>query len=214
GGVQPSAAPADKAEEEPGNEPAQVEMAQTSLSEYSTSFDISHPMTVLSNGTAHRAAIAESSHPATVLLVAVPRLAQAAFIEAEIQYAGQQPLLPGEAQLFRDDVFIARTTLASVGPGETFHLSFGQDDQVKVKRELLDQKSAPGGGFFFSKGERRYHWVTTVKNFHEGERALEIREQLPRSRQADIQVETLELDPKPEAEDASKPGLVRWLLKL
>ena len=111
-------------------------------------------------------------------------------------------------------MYVARTQLSSVGPGETFKLGFGQDDQVKVKRDLISQKTAPGGGFFFSNGKRRYHWQTTVSNLHSGERKLEIREQLPRSKQTDIKVETLELEPKPEAENPNQPGLLRWALNL
>ena len=195
-------------------EQAQVEMAQTTQSEFSTSFTIKRAMTIPTKGTAHRLAIAETEHPATVLLVAVPRLAQMAFIEADIKYQGEQPLLSGQAQLFRDDVYVASTQLNSVGPGETFKLGFGQDDQVKVKRDLISQKSAPGGGFFFASGKRRYHWQTTVKNLHSGDRKLEIREQLPRSKQTDIKVETLELDPKPLPEDPNQPGLTRWSLDL
>jgi hypothetical protein len=53
-----------------------------------------------------------------------------------------------------------------------------------------------------------------LNNFHSTARKIELREQLPRSRQKEIEVEALELSPKPLPEDPSQPGLQRWLLEL
>jgi uncharacterized protein (TIGR02231 family) len=193
-------------------EKAELDYAETVEAEYSVSFAVHRAADVPSDGSFHRVAIAETSHPASLLLVAVPRLQPAAFIEAEIAYEGKQPLLSGEASLFRDDQFIGKARLQSVAAGDKFKFGFGQDDQVKVKRELMEQKTGEGG--LFTKGRRNYHWVTTIKNFHPGERTVEVREQLPRSRQNDILVKALELSPKPLPEDAGKPGLQVWQLKL
>jgi uncharacterized protein (TIGR02231 family) len=196
------------------SEEVRQEAAETVSAEFSTSFSIKRLAEIPSDGSSHRVAVAESRHEADLRLIAVPRLAQAAFIEAEIKYGGEQPLLPGEAQIFRDGDFVGRTRLSTVAPAETFKLGFGQDEKVKIKRELLDTKKSEGEGFLFSKGRRVYHWVTTAESFHTGGRKLELREQLPRSRQKDIVVTALKLDPKPLPDDESRPGLSRWELNL
>ena len=148
-----------------------------------------------------------------VQLVVVPRLSQAAYLQAHITYGGEQVLLPGQVQLFRDGDFVGTTYLQAKAPSEVFDLGFGQDDGIRVERKIVDEKSW-NGGFFSTNGERKYRWVTTLTSFHAGIRTVEVREQLPRSKQNDIKVETVEVLPKPQAEDKDKPGLLCWRLDL
>jgi uncharacterized protein (TIGR02231 family) len=110
---------------------------------------------------------------------------------------------------------VGSTYLAAKAPGESFDLGFGQDEQVQVERKLVKNQQGDAGGFFdVNKGEHLYQWVTTLANYHTGVRTVEVREQLPRSRQQNITVSSAELSPKPIGDDADKPGLVRWKLDL
>jgi uncharacterized protein (TIGR02231 family) len=175
-------------------------------------FGVKRRVSLPSMNQGQRVAIARSEHAAELLLVAVPRLASAAYLEANIQYSAEQPLLPGPAQLFLDGDLSGQVQLPSTGPGEKFKLGFGMDERIKVSRKRRAQKD--GQGFFSAKNKRNYDWDIKVANYHEGPRDIEVREQLPRSRQSDIKVSSSELDPKPLAEDPEKPGLLRWSLKL
>jgi uncharacterized protein (TIGR02231 family) len=188
--------------------------AATETAAFAVNYVIKRKKSIPSDGQAHRVTISEASYPASLLLVTVPRLAQAAFIEAEVNYTGQEQLLPGEAGLFRNGDFVGRTSLAAVAPNESFSLGFGQDDLVKVERKLIDQKSNPKSGFLAKKGQRRYLWETSIKNFHANSRRVEVREQLPRSRQDKIEVKALEMEPQAQAEDDSKPGLKIWNVEI
>lgn len=203
----PAAAPVE------GLVPAEVAVAETERAEYATSFVVGRTVTVLSDGSRQRVPIAGSVHPAKILLVTVPRLAPAAFIEAEVGYEGEQPLLPGPANLFRGTDFVGTTSLSTVGPGEGFSVGFGQDKNVTVERKLVAKKGTDKGGWFTG-AERRYRWVTTLKNLHAGARMIEVREQLPRSRKNEIAVDALELSPEPLAEDPAQPGLKRWRIEV
>jgi uncharacterized protein (TIGR02231 family) len=193
--------------------PAEVVTAQTVQSPYAMSFSIPVQRDVPSDGTDHRVGVAQDSQPVDLTLVAVPRLAQAAFLEAKISYEGEQALLPGQAQLFRDGDFVGTTRLEAKAPGESFDLGFGQDGGIRVERKMVEEKSGDAG-FLSTQGEKRYHWVTTVSNFHAETRGVEVREQMPRSLQKEITVEPLGISPKPQAEDPDKPGLVCWKLEL
>ena len=127
----------------------------------------------------------------------------------------EQTLLAGEAQLFRDGDFVGTTDLEAKAPGETFDLGFGQDDQIHVERKAMKDEEGDGKGIFdINKGEHRYRWVTTIANYHVGTRQVEVREQLPRSRQQNIEVTAGELKPKPALENPDKPGLLTWNLVL
>jgi uncharacterized protein (TIGR02231 family) len=193
--------------------PAEVVTAQTVQSPYAMSFSIPVQRDIPSDGTDHRVGVAQDSQPVDLALVAVPRLAQAAFLEAKISYEGEQALLPGQAQLFRDGDFVGTTQLEAKAPGESFDRGFGQDEGIRVERKMVEEKSGDAG-FLSTQGEKRYHWVTTVSNFHDETRVVEVREQMPRSLQQQITVERLEISPKPQAEDPDKPGLVSWKLEL
>jgi len=188
----------------------EMEQAETARSEYATSFNITRAVTVPSDGSSHRVGISEGVHPASLTLVAVPRLAQAAFIEAKVDYDGEEALMPGPANLFLGDDFSGLARLESTAPGESFTLGFGQDGNFKVERKLLTKKSGGRGVFIWTKTERTYNWVTTIENYHEGARTIEVREQLPRSRQEKIVVAPLELSPTALPDDPQRPGLKRW----
>jgi uncharacterized protein (TIGR02231 family) len=146
-------------------------------------------------------------------MVIVPRLSAAAYLQAKITYGGDQILLPGTAQLFRDGDFVGTANLQATAPGEIIDLAFGQDDQIRVERKLVDTKSGKTG-FFDPKGEKTYRWVTTLANYHTGMRSVEVQEQLPRPRQKEITVQTVEILPKAEVENPDKPGLVCWKIDL
>ena len=193
--------------------PVQMDQAETLRAEYATTYSVTSPMTIPTDGDAHRVGIAESSYDASISLVCVPRLAQSAFIEVNVVYGGDQQLLPGQANLFREGQFAGSIPLGPIAPGESFKVSLGRDDNMKVERKLVTDKA--GAGFMgLTKSQRKYRWVTTLKNFHEGSRVVEMREQLPRSRQKDIIVEAVELAPEPAAESADQPGLRKWKLDI
>jgi uncharacterized protein (TIGR02231 family) len=203
---------ADDKEEEQA--PADVVTAETVRSEYAMSFKIPITRDVPSDGSDHRVGISENQSKVELKLVAVPRLSQAAYLEAKVTYDGEQALLAGQAQLFRDGDFVGTTSMESKAPGESFDLGFGQDDQVRVERKAMKVETGTGGFFDFHKGERRYRWMTTVSNYHESTVKVEVREQLPRSRQQNIEVTAGDMKPKAMAEDPAKPGLLRWQLEL
>ncbi len=205
---------ADEAAEAPPA-PAEVVEAETVRSEYAVSFSIPVRRDVPSDGSEHRVGIVQQSHPVKLTLVVVPRLSQTAYLEAKITYNGEQALLPGKAQLFRDGDFVGTASLSAKAPGEAFELGFGQDNQVHVERKAMKELAGKAGGLFdFNKGESQYRWVTTISNYHQGNRSIVVREQLPRSRQKNIEVESGDLLPKPEKENPDKPGLVCWKLEL
>ena len=209
--------PAEKDEDEEANAPApaEPETAKTVRSEFAMSFTIPTRRDIPSDGSEQRVGITQNTYPVKLNLVAVPRLSEAAYLETKITYEGEQTLLAGTAQLFRDGDFVGTTDLEAKAPGESFELGFGQDDQIHVERKAMKDEEGTGHGLFdVNKGEHRYRWVTTIANYHIGTREVEIREQFPRSRQQNIEVTAGELKPKPALDNPDKPGLVTWKLVL
>lgn len=205
----------DEEADEPALAPAPVESAETVRSEYAVAYKVLSRRDIPSDGSEHRVGVSQNSYPVKLTLVAVPRLSEAAYLEAKVTYTGEQTLLPGVVQLYRDGDFVGTTGLEAKAPGESFELGFGQDDQIRVTRKAMKDETGDAQGIFdYNKGEHRYRWVTTIANYHIGNREVEIREQLPRSRQQNIEVTLGDIAPKAVASDPAKPGLVTWDLTL
>jgi uncharacterized protein (TIGR02231 family) len=206
-----AAPPPGDAAEKDALETASYANAQTQDLGPATLFTVGHRQDIPSDNQAHRVAISSGTHPAELSLVVVPRLSPAGYIEAKIQYKGEQPLLAGPVQLFRDSDLAGQAYLSYTAPGETLTLGFGQDERIKAER--VRQKQSSGGGWT-GKDHVQYAWAIKVSNFHQGPRTVEVREQLPRSRQDAIKVTALQVEPKAEPEDPAKPGLLTWKLDL
>jgi uncharacterized protein (TIGR02231 family) len=196
------------------SEPAAAVAAEAEVQDLgpATLFKIGRKASIPSDGSAHRVAIGSGRHPVELKLVVVPRLSEFAYLEARIRYQGPQPLLPGPAQLFRDSDLAGDVQLSYNAPGAELVLGFGQDEKVTARRQRRQQKS--GGTFFAAKDRVRYDFDILVANHHAGARSVELREQLPRSRQDDIKVEALALEPRPLPEERVAPGLQVWRLNL
>lgn len=100
----------------------------------------------------------------------------------------------------------------AVAPGESTEVSFGIDDRVKVKRELVRRFKTQTG--FLSKSERiEFVFRTTVENLHAKFVPIDILEQIPVSRQREIKVGVAKLEPRGYERDADK-GIYTWDLEL
>src|SRR5258708_37070953 len=129
----------DEAEPALAPAPAEVETAKTVSSEYAMSFSIPTRKDIPSDGSDHRVGVAQNSHPVQLTLVTVPRLSQAAYLEAKVTYGGEQTLLAGETQLFPDGGFMGTTDLEAKAPGGAFDLGFGQEEQRHVGRKAVKE---------------------------------------------------------------------------
>ena len=49
-------------------------------------------------------------------------------------------LLPGQANIFRDNTFVGTMQLENVSPGEQFKLNLGIDEGLKIERQLVERQ--------------------------------------------------------------------------
>ncbi len=140
----------------------------------------------------------------------MPKLSPQAYLLAEVTYGGADALLPGPMAVFRDGAFIGNGRLDLLRGGETFKLSFGVDDRVRVKYRLAGgQRSSEGILAKDRRIERRYE--IEVANLHKRAMTIEVRDQLPVARDERIEVELLEATTEPTAEDAEDvTGVLAW----
>lgn len=173
------------------------------------SFDIDIPYDILSNGKAHSVALKEIKLPATYKYYAAPRVDKEAFLLAEINDYSKYNLLPGEANIIFEGLYVGKTTINPNQTADTLNLSMGRDKKINIKREKVVDKS--GTRFLSSYKEQTFTYDLTVRNNKKEEIFMLLKDQYPLSTDKEVTIELLE-DGK--AKVNTETGILTWELKL
>ena len=183
----------------------------TSITEnqLNVSFDIDIPYDILSNGKAHSVALKEIKLPATYKYYAAPRVEKEAFLLAEIAEYSKYNLLPGEANIIFEGLYVGKTFINTNQTSDTLNLSMGRDKKISIKREKVVDKS--GTKFLSSKKEQTFTFDITVRNNKKETAQMLLKDQYPLSTDKEIEVELLESN---NAKINKETGILTWELNL
>ena len=173
------------------------------------SFDIDIPYDILSNGKVHSVALKEIKLPASYKYYAVPKAEKEAFLLAEIADYSKYNLLPGEANIIFEGMYVGKTNINPSQTSDTLNLSMGRDKKVAVKREKVVDKS--GTKFLSSKKEQTFTYDITVRNNKKENINLLLKDQYPLSTDKEIEIELLQSD---NAKINTETGILTWQLEL
>jgi uncharacterized protein (TIGR02231 family) len=182
---------------------------QVNENQLNVSFDIDIPYDILSNGKVHSVALKEIKLPASYKYYAVPKAEKEAFLLAEISDYSKYNLLPGEANIIFEGMYVGKTAINPNQTSDTLNLSMGRDKKISIKREKVVDKS--GIKFLSSYKEQVFTYDLTVRNNKKEEVFLLLKDQYPLSTDKDITIELLD-DGK--AKVNSETGILTWELKL
>lgn len=173
------------------------------------SFDIDIPYDILSNGKAHSVALKEIKLPATYKYYAAPRVDKEAFLLAEINDYSKYNLLPGEANIIFEGLYVGKTNINPNQTADTLNLSMGRDKKISIKREKVVDKS--GTKFLSSYKEQTFTYDLTLRNNKKEEVQMLLKDQYPLSTDKDITIEVLD---DGNAKVNTETGIMTWELKL
>jgi uncharacterized protein (TIGR02231 family) len=173
------------------------------------SFDIDIPYDILSNGKPHSVALKEIKLPATYKYYAVPRVEKEAFLLAEIDDYSKYNLLPGEANIIFEGLYVGKTVINPNQTSDTLNLSMGRDKKISIKREKVVDKS--GTRFLSSKREQTFTYDITVRNNKKEAVSVLLKDQYPLSTDKEVEIELLESN---SAKENKETGILTWDLKL
>ena len=173
------------------------------------SFDIDIPYDILSNSKPHSVALKDIQLPATYKYYAAPRVEKEAFLLAEINDYSKYNLLPGEANIIFEGLYVGKTYINTNQTSDTLNLSMGRDKKVSIKREKVVDKS--GTKFLSSKKEQTFTFDITVRNNKKEAVNMLLKDQYPLSTDKEIEVELLESN---GAKENKETGILTWDLKL
>ena len=196
---------------------ASAPLVKKSISQYTTvaenqlniSFDIDIPYDILSNGKVHSVALKDIKLPASYKYYAVPKVEKEAFLLAEIADYSKYNLLPGEANIIFEGMYVGKTTINPSQTTDTLNLSMGRDKKVSIKREKVVDKS--GTKFLSSKKEQTFTFDITIRNNKKENIDLLLKDQYPLSTDKEIEIELLQSD---NAKINTETGILTWQLSL
>ncbi|NJS39413.1 MAG: DUF4139 domain-containing protein [Rhodobacteraceae bacterium] len=170
-------------------------------------------VTVASGAEDLRLALDSLAFTPVVKAVAVPRFDRTAFVMASFTNASDEPLLPGEAMLFREGVLVGTTWLDVIAPGVETDVAFGALETLRIKREM--PVAAEGEtGVFTTSNQRTESAVITVENTGEEGWPVRLLDQVPYSEQEELEVEVTATPTPTEVDVDGQRGILAWELEV
>ena len=189
---------------------AQTATAEVSREGGTVSFQVGGNTNIPSDGTPHKVTIFSENYPFKPQYIAVPRLVSFAYLQAVVVNPQTgATLLPGKANIFRDNTFVGTAQLENVSPGAEFKLNLGIDEGLKIDRELVERQVDKK--LIGQQRRTSYAYRLNVTNLQQVQVHLTLREQLPVSRNEQIKVRSTLTNPKIVV---GEMGLLEWAISL
>lgn len=188
--------------------PAEEVAAAATNTGGTVTFRLNRDSTIPGDDRPHKVTIFNQEYPCRTQHICIPRLSTHAYLEANIiNPSDGATLLPGKANIFRENTLIGNTELENVAPGQTFKLNLGIDESIKIDRVLVERNTEQLGNY------RRitYGYRIKIANLSDRKTQLRLIEQLPVSRSEQIKVRLLRTSPQIEL---GEMGLLEWNLTL
>ncbi|MEH1834643.1 MAG: mucoidy inhibitor MuiA family protein [Nostoc sp.] len=193
---------------EDGLIPAETVAAEVSKEGSVVTFKLNGGGNIPSDGAPHKTTIFNNDYPCNFDYVAMPRLVSFAYLQANVKNSSNgATLLPGKANIFRDNVFIGTTQLDNIAPGQEFKLNLGIDEGLKIERDLVERLVDKR----LISNQRRitYTYRLIIINLLDKQVNLKVTEQLPVSRDEQIKVRLSRSNPQIQL---GEMGILEWQL--
>ncbi|KAJ7315008.1 hypothetical protein DFH08DRAFT_894443 [Mycena albidolilacea] len=168
------------------------EAAVMSTGNVNATFRVPGLVTIPCDGAAHNFTIVELRPQAVMSWVAVPKREAKTHLTAHITNASEYTLLSGTANVYVDGSFIARSTVPSVSPQESFDCPLGLDPSIRITYPPISKQLSQSG--FYKKSAT--HGFTQRIMVHNTKSVpvdgLRIVDQIPASRNAQVKVKLVQ----------------------
>ena len=173
-------------------------------------FQVSGGNNIPSDGSPHKITIFNDNYPCQLQYIAMPRLVSFAYLQAKVTNSSTgATLLPGNANIFRDNMFVGTTQLENIAPNQEFELNLGIDEGLKIERDLVERQVDKK--LLGSQRRVTYAYRLKVTNLLERAANLKIIEQLPVSRNEQIKVRLNRSNPQIQL---GEMGILEWAIAL
>lgn len=179
-------------------------------------FHVAEGAGVPSDGAPHVFGMGDFQLPCRLEYVVMPAVATGAHLRAVASNATGRVLLPGALHVFHahatGDEFVGATSLELTAEGSDLTLYLGLDDNVTVKRQLVERDTDKGS--LLQRGVRvvTLGYRTTLVNRTPTPQHIIVKDRVPLGRHEKIKVRTLDIRPQPS--ERTKLDQMTWDLTL
>ena len=191
--------------------------AQAEAKGVSVAYKLSRKATVLTDGSDYKLPVTSQKLASSFEYSSYPRVAAMAYLRSLVTNAKDLQLLGGRVNVFFDGDFVGTSSFESIAPGQEFDLYMGADENVKVKRELLEKKTDDVflGGIPSPTKKMIYKYKLTVENYKTKASRVNLFDAIPVSQDERIKVKVSGVSMEPKQKDwKDRKGIWRWELQL
>lgn len=174
-----------------------------------TSFDIAIPYNIASNGKAHAVQLKAHSQTAKYHYYLAPGLQTEAFLMAELTDFEKLNLVPGQANVLFENMYVGKTMIQPNTASDTLKISLGRDKMIAVKREKINDLSS--SKFIGNSKTETLVYETTIKNNKRVPIELTVQERYPLSTDKDMEIK---LESYSNGQVDKERGIVTWQLNI
>lgn len=148
-----------------------------------------------------------------IFALAVPSRDQSAFVMAKFTNSSGEPLLPGEALLYREGVLVGTTSLGLIPSGKETEIAFGALDSITLSRDM-PQRDSGQTGVFSTSNQQSETAILRIENLGAENWPVKVIDQVPYSEQEDLTIKTT-ISPQPTVTDLEgQRGIMAWEFEL
>lgn len=173
----------------------------------SATFDVDVPYDIASNDKPHSVSLKEYNVPVRYKYYAVPKADPDAFLLAEVSQYEKLNLIPGDANIMFENMYVGKSYLNPYATTDTLNLSMGRDKKITIKREKVLEQS--GIKFLGSNKKQTVTYEIRVRNGKRESINLLLKDQYPVATDDNMEVELLEAS---DAEINKETGVLTWKL--
>jgi uncharacterized protein (TIGR02231 family) len=146
-----------------------------------------HRATVRADGRPYWMPVDETRGAGVARRIAIPKVSSYVYRAVKLDNPAAYPLMAGTLHTFRGDAYMGATALEYTAPGAPMEVSLGIDESFKVERSVMHEQTREPK---LLDGRRRFerHYRFRVFNLTDAKGSVEVRENIPVSKDEHIQV--------------------------
>ncbi|MBV8326437.1 DUF4139 domain-containing protein [Chryseobacterium sp.] len=173
------------------------------------SFDVDIPYDILSNNEDHFINLKQIKVPAEYKYYTVPKEGANAYLIANVKDFSKYNLISGPANVIFENMYIGETKINPNQTDDALNITLGDDKRISVRKEIINDKASEK--LFSSYQEKTYTYDLIVRNNKKEAITIDIKDQIPLSKDESVKVELLQSD---NAELDKEKGFLTWNVKI
>jgi uncharacterized protein (TIGR02231 family) len=189
--------------------PTMADFTQVTQTTLAAEFDIAVPYSIPSDGIGQLVDIQNYDLPASFKYSAVPKVDKDAFLMGQVTGWDELNMISGNVNIYFEGTYVGESYLDMQNTKDTLDLSLGRDSKVIIDRKRLKEYTKKS--FIGLNKKEEFVFEITVRNTKKEPVSITIEDQVPVSKDSQIEVEVIDVA---GAEYDKDSGKLLWKLSL